>query len=754
MKTLRAYILTRVLFTVPMLFILVTLVFFVVRIMPGDPVEAMLRPGVPEEYKDQIRHNLGLDRPLFINLNGSTARAKEAEAFIWTGPGAAGRKSMRVDRSLELVVSDRENAAGADWVQVSVPAGFVGWVSPDQMDWMRQVNTEMTVQEEAKLPGTETWARLAAPEGPAGQRVTAIWPHASGVTWYGSDAGVSRSSATGWDAFPEAAGRAITAIWSARPGDLWFGAEDGLLHLQGTAWTAVTAADGLPSNRVLSIWGQGSRTLWVGTDAGAGLYNGRTWKVYTKDHGLPGNQVTAIWGDGRGNFWFGADGGLARLQDESWERIELPGLGGAAVTALWGTADDGLLWAGTSSGLYGRDGQGWKRVKGLPGAAVRSVIIDEAGMVWAAVDSVVASFDGSAWTVAPQEAETLTVIQDAAGTMQVGTAAGLLQLDARPWLRLSVPQGGMNGWIPAAELDIAIKPFDSQYFNYLGDLLRLDLGVSMAPTRGRPVAEDLKLKFPATLELALSSLFVCMVIGVSTGAYAAHKRRSAADYSLRIFSIIIWAVPVFWLGIMLQLFLGVYLGEWYGTSAFAAHYVRPIFGDFLPLPISGRIGTEMAPKTVTGLYMVDSILTGNWAALRSTIRYMILPSFTLGLYLSGVFTRLTRSNMLDALKSDYVTAARARGISERVVVYRHALKNAFIPVLTMMGLQFAGLLAGAVLTETTFSWPGMGLFMWERIGYRDFNSIQGSVVLFAALVAAVSLVVEVIYAWIDPRIRY
>jgi peptide/nickel transport system permease protein len=154
------------------------------------------------------------------------------------------------------------------------------------------------------------------------------------------------------------------------------------------------------------------------------------------------------------------------------------------------------------------------------------------------------------------------------------------------------------------------------------------------------------------------------------------------------------------------------------------------------------------------MHFLDSILTGNWEALASTIRYLILPSLTLGLYLSGVFTRLTRSNMLDVLREDYITAARARGIRERVVVYGHALKNAFIPILTMMGLQFAALLAGAVLTETTFSWPGMGLFMWERIGYRDFNSIQGSVVFFAVLVAAVSLLVDIIYAWIDPRIRY
>jgi peptide/nickel transport system permease protein len=205
---------------------------------------------------------------------------------------------------------------------------------------------------------------------------------------------------------------------------------------------------------------------------------------------------------------------------------------------------------------------------------------------------------------------------------------------------------------------------------------------------------------------------------------------------------------------MFQLIFGIYLDDWYHTSAIAQNVLQPIFGDFLPLPISGRIGTELAPKTITGLFFVDSVLTGNWTALKSAVRYLILPSLTLGLYLSGVFTRLTRSNMLDVLREDYITAARARGIKERVVVYNHALKNAFIPILTMMGLQFAALLSGAVLTETTFSWPGMGLFMWERIGYRDFNSIQGSVVFFAVLVAAVSLIVDIIYAWIDPRIRY
>ncbi|MBU0490463.1 MAG: ABC transporter permease [Chloroflexi bacterium] len=261
----------------------------------------------------------------------------------------------------------------------------------------------------------------------------------------------------------------------------------------------------------------------------------------------------------------------------------------------------------------------------------------------------------------------------------------------------------------------------------------MDMGVSISPVRGRPVAWDIGAKFPATLELAVCSIVITMVVGVSTGAYAAHKRRSAADYGFRVYSIVIYAMPVFWLGLMLQLIFGVGLNL---------------------LPVYGRIDTGMAPAHITGLYLVDSLITLNLPSFMNALIHLILPSLTLGLYLSGIFTRLTRANMLGTLQQDFITAARARGIPERTVVYKHALKNAFIPILTMMGLQFAALLAGAVLTETTFSWPGMGSFVVDRIGYRDFASIQGSVVFFAFLIASVSLLVDIVYARLDPRIRY
>jgi peptide/nickel transport system permease protein len=801
MKTLRVYIVTRMLLTIPMLFILVTLIFFVVRIMPGDPVEAMLRPGVPQEYKDQIKHNLGLDRPLFLNLRGSTARVKSDTLFLQTEPGPGGNKELLVEGNSVLEISNREKKDG-DWLHVAVPSDFVGWVSPDQMAWMRDINMEMTVLEEREIPGAETWTSFIAPEGPVGNQVNAIWGEASGVLWFGTEEGISRHSTIGWDTFEETAGKDIQVMWSGRPADFWFGTDGaGVLHFRSNKWTSFTTADGLASDRVLAVWGKGSKPVWVGTDQGASVYDGETWTTFTTADGLAGQQVRALWGDGKKTFWFGTEAGLSRFDssaeasaelsralaeaDDTWTTFTTAdGLPNDEVRALWGDGE-GTLWVGTEAGLsrfdgsaeasaelsraFAETGGAWTTFTTADGLVSHRINVIWGDVeceacplgygLWIGTEEGASFFDGQEWTTYNTAGglvsdDVRAVWRDASGNLWIGTGGGLNRFDSRPWIKLSVPEGGMEGWAPADQFDIKVNPFDSQYFNYLWDLVHLDLGESLAPTRGRPVVKDLKLKFPATLELAISSLTVTILIGVSTGAYAAHKRRSPADYGFRIFSIVIWAVPVFWLGIMFQLIFGVYMEDWYEGSTIGKNFLQPIFGNFLPLPISGRIGTEMAPKTITGLHFIDSILTRDWEALRSTIRYLILPSLTLGLYLSGVFTRLTRSNMLDVLREDYITAARARGIKERTVAYKHALKNAFIPVLTMMGMQFAGLLAGAVLTETTFSWPGMGLFMWERIGYRDFNSIQGAVVFFAVLVATVSLVVDVIYAWIDPRIRY
>lgn len=276
------------------------------------------------------------------------------------------------------------------------------------------------------------------------------------------------------------------------------------------------------------------------------------------------------------------------------------------------------------------------------------------------------------------------------------------------------------------------RPIYIQFSDYLYSLLRGNLGNSLIWGH-RPIAVEILEHFPATLELTIGSMIIMLLVGVFTGTQSAYKRNSPTDYGFRTFGIVIYSIPIFWFGMVLQLIFGVYL-KW--------------------LPIAGRIDPFMTPRSLTGLYIIDSLLAGDILSFVSTVQHLILPSLTLGLVLSGVITRLTRVNMLDVLRQDFIAAARARGLKESAVLYKHALKNAFIPILTMIGLQFALLLAGAVLTETTFSWPGMGSYLIERINYRDFPAIQGAVVFFAALVAAVSVAVDMVYAYLDPRIRY
>ena len=204
---------------------------------------------------------------------------------------------------------------------------------------------------------------------------------------------------------------------------------------------------------------------------------------------------------------------------------------------------------------------------------------------------------------------------------------------------------------------------------------------------------------------------------------------------MRIYAVVIYSLPIFWLGLILQLFFGVTL-KW--------------------LPISGRIDPIIATtlKTYTNIYSIDALITGNWPALFSVLQHLVLPTITLGLIQSGLFVRMTRVNVIETLQADYITAARARGIRERVLIYGHALKNAMIPVITLIGLQVAILLAGAVLTETVFSWPGMGSYLVERISARDYTAVQSVITVFALLVALISLAVDVIYSLVDPRVRY
>jgi len=276
------------------------------------------------------------------------------------------------------------------------------------------------------------------------------------------------------------------------------------------------------------------------------------------------------------------------------------------------------------------------------------------------------------------------------------------------------------------------RPLHIQYIEFILGVLRFDLGESM--TRGIPVVDEIKTFFPATLELTIFAIMVTASVGIFTGALAAKNRKSAGDYGIRVGSIILYSLPIFWLGLMLQMTFGAQLG-WF--------------------PVAGRLDPGMTPDhTITGLYTVDAILMRDWRLLGDALHHLVLPALTLGLVLAGIFTRLTRANMLETLGQDYIIAGRARGLKERVLVYKHGLRNAFIPIITLLGMQIALLLAGAILTETTFSWPGLGRLVVDRIYDRDFSTVQGSILFFALLVSGISLIVDIIYGFLDPRIRY
>lgn len=277
------------------------------------------------------------------------------------------------------------------------------------------------------------------------------------------------------------------------------------------------------------------------------------------------------------------------------------------------------------------------------------------------------------------------------------------------------------------------RPLVVQYVDYLWQVARFDLGDSMVFQQR--VTTAITEKMPATIELTFFGMIITLVVGVFLGAYAADHRREFRDSMIRLYGIVIYCIPVYWLGLMLQLIFGIWLD---------------IF------PIAGRTGSRILSSTFeqSGFYVIDTLRAGNYAAFGDVMHHLVLPAFTLGLTLSGIFVRLTRANMLDVLKADYIVAAEARGITHTKIVYRHALKNAMIPILTMMGLQVALLMAGAILTETTFSWPGMGRLLLERIYLRDYPTIQGVIIVYALFVAMVSLVVDIIYAMVDPRIRY
>lgn len=275
-------------------------------------------------------------------------------------------------------------------------------------------------------------------------------------------------------------------------------------------------------------------------------------------------------------------------------------------------------------------------------------------------------------------------------------------------------------------------PLWQQYLDYLQSLLSLDLGSSLT-SRGLSVWEVIKDYFPATVELSFFAMLVAVIVGVGVGIISA-RSSGWLDAGGRLFGIITYSLPLFWVGMVLQLIFSVQLG-WF-----------PLGTRF---PVNAPV-----PTHVTGLYTIDSILAGDLGMLLNSLYYLALPCITLGLLLSGIFERIVRVNLKQTLKADYVEAARARGISEQTILLSHALKNALIPVITVLGLTFAALLGGAVLTEVTFSWPGLGNRLYEAISLRDYPTVQGVMVFFGIIVVIASILIDIINAYIDPRIRY
>ena len=274
-------------------------------------------------------------------------------------------------------------------------------------------------------------------------------------------------------------------------------------------------------------------------------------------------------------------------------------------------------------------------------------------------------------------------------------------------------------------------PLWEQYLHYLAKLVRFDLGNSLVTHE--PVLAEFRTLFPATFELSFCALLFAIIVGLPAGILAATKRGTPTDHLVMGGALTGYSMPIFWWGLILIMVFSVYLG-W--------------------TPVSGRISLEFDIPPVTGLMLVDAWISGEEGAFSSAASHLILPSIVLGTIPLAVIARMTRSSMLEVLREDYVRTARAKGLSPARVVLLHALRNALMPVVTIIGLQVGTLLAGAVLTETIFSWPGIGKWLIDSISRRDYPVVQSGILLVATMIICVNLLVDVLYGVINPRIRH
>jgi peptide/nickel transport system permease protein len=275
------------------------------------------------------------------------------------------------------------------------------------------------------------------------------------------------------------------------------------------------------------------------------------------------------------------------------------------------------------------------------------------------------------------------------------------------------------------------RPLMVQYWDFLTRAVKGDFGRSLK--FNEPVMKLIAERLPATLELAFASLCVAIMIAVPLGVYSAIKHNSLLDHAGMSVALIGVSLPNFWLGIMLIYFLG---------------------GQLNLLPVAGRIEYGVEIRPVTGLYLIDSLLTGNLSAFWSSLQHLLMPAVTLGSALAAIVTRISRSSVLEVMRQDYVTTARAKGLSEKAVIWRHILRNALITIVTILGLQLGALLSGSVITETVFSYPGIGDLLIQSISARDYKLTQVLILMFAVTYFVVNLLVDLLYSWIDPRIRF
>jgi len=274
------------------------------------------------------------------------------------------------------------------------------------------------------------------------------------------------------------------------------------------------------------------------------------------------------------------------------------------------------------------------------------------------------------------------------------------------------------------------KPITIQFIDYIKDIVHADFGISLKSNR--PVLTDIINYFPATIELAVASMLFAVLVGVLLGIFSAIYRNKSIDHFSRVFSILGVSMPVFWLGLLLLLLFYYHLDL---------------------LPGGGRNSLFIFPLRITGFVLLDSLLAGNWAAFWDGLSHIVLPAFVLGYASAASIARIMRASMLDILRQDFIRTAKSKGLSKRVVIYRHALKNALIPVVTIIGLSFGSLLSGAVLTETIFSWPGLGRYIVNALLVLDYPAVTGGTLFIAFVYSLANLVVDISYAALDPRMR-